>query len=234
MDKQNITMVFDDSGVISKNSRYPYFVYAGYTFIDDDSRNKARNHYKKINQGIKKELKLGKGEELKAYGLKIKYRQALYNALKKEYKQAGIVYIPKIYNSILENKNSIVRFKDYILKRIVKNRISTLINKGIIFNNIETTINIYIDEQLTCSNGFYRLKEGIQEELNHGICNFNYGVYYNNIFQIPAKIDVRFCDSKNNYLIQASDILANRLFNACIKNDQKLKNIDKAILLNFP
>ena len=83
MDKQNITMGFDDSGVISKNSRYPYFVYAGYTFIDDDSRNKARNHYKKINQGIKKELKLGKGEELKAYGLKIKYRQALYNALKK-------------------------------------------------------------------------------------------------------------------------------------------------------
>jgi len=45
----------------------------------------------------------------------------------------------------------------------------------------------------------------------NGIKNLDYGSFHPPLFTGTVNIKVKFCDSSNNYLIQASDILANRI-----------------------
>ena len=51
---------------------------------------------------------------------------------------------------------------------------------------------INIDEQSTKSNGYYNLKDGLTEELLHGISNFNYDIKYKKyiIWKIRNKINI--------------------------------------------
>ena len=94
---------------------------------------------------------------------------------------------------------------------------------------------MYIDQQHTSTDGYYTLSESISEELNHGIHNFNYGIFFAPLFKAPVKVSISFCDSSHNYLIQASDILANRIFTAYNYNLPKLtKDIPFHTHLDLP
>lgn len=177
---QKVYFYFDDSGVLHRNSNNRYFVYAGLVFIGNEPKENAKRKYRAVNSQIKKSL--GRQDELKACNLKRKYKNSLYQILKNEESAGLTVDIDRVYNSILCEKKAIHRYKDYVLKMLVKRKLEQLIKEQKLSNDEDIEIYIYVDEQPTSSNGFYGLRESIYEELRNGIHNYNYGTVHSPIF----------------------------------------------------
>ena len=229
---QEVIFFFDDSGVFHKNELSGYFVYAGYVFADRKDLDIARHKYINANKKLKKAL--GRDDELKAATLKAKHKRALYNSVKEYESMAVVVDISRLYDYVLANKKSICRYKDYILKRCVKNKLKSMITNGVISKDEDITISIYIDEQLTATNGYYDLRDSIKEELQHGVANFDYGVIHPHVFDSKVEVVIYYCDSSSNYMIQASDILANRIWISYRNQDRKLRIKANQTILTFP
>jgi len=138
------------------------------------------------------------------------------------------------YDYILSSSKSICRYKDYILKRTIKAKIKNLIDKGIISRTEDICISIYIDEQLTATDGIYGLRETIKEELQYGIKNYNYDTFYPPLFAAQVDVQVEYCESKSNYMIQACDILANRIFASYKYDKPDLRKIPNHNHLTYP
>lgn len=230
---QEIYLFIDDSGSLHKNAPDDFFIYAGYIFINKKIKEDAKRKYKILNKKLCKSLH--RNDELKACNLSKNNKRALYNVMR-NYKSFDVrVYIPYVYEKQKTDKKTIVRFKDYILKRIIKEVFKDLIDKKEVDPYLDTNIIINIDEQLTSTNGFYSLDQSILEEFTTGIENFNYGnwsikpIWFGNL-----NVMVDYCDSSHNYLIQASDILANRIFNSFRQNKPNMRNIPNHIFLEQP
>ncbi|MBL8121526.1 DUF3800 domain-containing protein [Candidatus Saccharibacteria bacterium] len=219
---QVISLYLDDSGVFTIGEKSKFFVYGGYSFTNDKDRLTAKNVYKKRVLQIKAGLGLGADDELKAAMLNAKHKRSLFEILKNYNSLDCAVNIDNVYPSILENKLSVHRYKDYVLKRLIKIEIERLISAGSVDPFRAAALRVYIDQQHTSTDGYYTLSESISEELNHGIHNFEYGVFHAPLFKAPVSVKIEFCDSKHHYLIQASDILANRAFTAYNFNLSKL------------
>lgn len=158
----------------------------------------------------------------------------MFNSINQYDSVSVIVDISKIYDNILAYKKSICRYKDYILKRCVKKKLQELITDGHISKDKDITVSIFIDEQLTASNGYYDLRDSIMEELRYGIVNFDYGIRHPHVFDSNVTINIQYCDSSKNYLIQASDILANRIWTSYRTGNKNLRLLRKHTTLTFP
>lgn len=229
---KQVFFFFDDSGVLHKNEQSGYFVYAGYVFSSRDDLDSAKREYIHANQEIKKAT--GLSGELKAARLKAKHKRSLFNSVKKYESLSAVVNISRLYDHILAEKKSICRYKDYILKLCIKNKLLELISKGVLNDSDDVDIFVYIDEQLTATNGYYDLRDSIREELQHGIANWDYGVIHPKVFNGTVKVFIEYCESKNNYLIQASDIIANRIWTSYRINNPQLRQIPNHKALTFP
>ena len=108
------------------------------------------------------------------------------------------------------------------------------IKRGILNKEDNVAIHIFIDEQLTATNGYYDLRDSIVEELQYGIVNFNYGIQHPNVFSGKVSVELKYCESKNNYLIQACDIIANRIWRSYRDNISDLRKIGNHTFLTFP
>ena len=142
--------------------------------------------------------------------------------------------INRIYSYILSDKKSICRFKDYMLKRCIRAKLEEFIRQGKISDKDDIFIQIFIDEQLTATNGYYSLRDSIIEELQHGVNNFDYGTFHPPVFHSNVDVAIRYCDSSKYYLIQASDILANRIWNSFKSGNQKMREKASHTSLTFP
>lgn len=229
---QHVYFYFDDSGVLHKNAQSDFFIYAGIVFTNCKSKDSAKRKYISVQKIIKNEL--GRFDEIKAFGLEDKHKNRLYKVMAKEESQALCVKIPHVQDRILCDKKSIHRYKDYILKRLIKEKIKDLIGKAKIDPNQDIHLHIFVDEQATASNGIYSLQQSVYEELKNGIHNFQYDRFFEPIFKAKVIVDVSFEDSSNNYLIQASDILANRIWHSYIENNSDLRKIPKHAHLLLP
>lgn len=229
---QEVYMFFDDSGVLHRNAPNRYFVYAGYAFVGNGSKDKARNRYKRTTRIIRK--KKGLEGELKAAFLERNDRHKLYRVMKNEHSMGLTVDIQRVRDSILDDKKSIHRFKDYVLKRLVKDKMNELIVNGLINPNEDVKLRICVDEQATATNGYYNFQESVYEELKNGIHNFNYSTFYEPIIFGKLELSVEYCDSNNNYLIQASDILANRIWVSFKSNSPEMREIPQHLCLRLP
>ena len=232
--KQIIHFYFDDSGVLHKNSKEQVFVYAGYVFCDKKEKDNAIRRYKALNKSLKVDLGESCGEELKGANLSRKHKNALYKVLRNDESQSLSVKIPSVYDSILSEKKAICRYKDYVLKLLIKKKLLELIDKGKICSDKPTHLVVNIDNQLTSTNGFYNLKESIYEELRYGIINHDYGTKHKNVFSNELIVETNYCDSKHHYLIQASDILANRILNSYSLKKREWREIPNNLHLIFP
>lgn len=145
-----------------------------------------------------------------------------------------MVDLSRVQSHVMLNKKSRQRFKDYALKRVVKNLFKKLLNQGLIDKgeNIELFVNI--DQQGFATNGLYGLGDGILEELKYGITNFNYGTFYPPILEGEFKVHTKSCVSENDYLIQAADILANRIWASYEKRIFELRDIPNHTFLTLP
>ncbi len=229
---QYLYFFFDDSGTLHEHNPVKKFIYAGYVFHSREELDQARRRYRTLVKKIQSSL--GRQDEIKAYGLDDKHKRALYKVLSRQESLSLSVNIPNVYQSILESPKSICRYKDYILKRAIKDKIKTMLDKGIISDSEEITISISIDEQLTATDGIYGLRETIKEELQYGIKNYDYGTFHPALFKSPVYVNVQYCESKNNYMIQACDILANRIYASYKYEKPELRQIPNHVHLTFP
>lgn len=229
---RDIYFYFDDSGVLHKNANSKYFVYAGLIFLNAQEKNKMKRLYYNVNKQIKKNANVC--DELKGCNLERKHKESLYRVIKYVESMGLTVDIERVYEEILSGKKSIHRYKDYVLKLLIKKKLESLIEKGIISPEEDVNIKIFVDEQATATDGFYSLRDSVFEELKKGINNHNYGRFYKPVFTGKVEVSVSYCDSKNNYLIQASDILANRIWTSFKKDIEEMRKIPNHLCLRLP
>lgn len=231
-EKQIVNVFLDDSGVFTKGQD-DYFVYAGYVFVGSAAKDEAKRRYRSLSDSIRK--KIGHTGELKAKHLAgTKHKRALAKVLEDYESLTCVITLPSIKQSIMENKLSIHRYKDYAIKITIKRKLETLINAGHIDPIKDTELNIYIDEQHTSTDGFYNLKESIREEFVNGIRNLDYGSFHPPLFSGEVVIRVQFCDSSSNYLVQASDILANRMHTSFNYSLPALRQLPRLHIVRLP
>lgn len=230
---QKVYFFFDDSGVLHPKEKSGFFVYGGYVFVNREELDSAKRQYINANKALK--AKLSRCDELKAAGLDPKHKRSLYMAVRKYESISCSVEIRRVYTSIVSNKKAICRYKDYVLKRCVKAKLKDLIKKGKIRADEDVAIEVNIDEQLTATNGYYSLRDSIKEELQHGISNFDYGTFHSPVFEAQVDVSVKYCESKSNYMIQASDILANKIWTSFrLSKYEDVSNIPNHLHLTFP
>lgn len=229
---QHLYFFFDDSGILHATNRVGYFVYAGFVFTSRDQLDNAKRKYKSLLIKIKKELQCT--DELKAAALGKKHRRALYNVLRSERSLSVEVHIPRVYERILCSGKSICRYKDYILKMLVKKEIERIIRSGEISADSDIFIHIAVDEQLTATDGIYGLRASVKEELQSGISNYNYGHLHPPLFNATVEVEVKYCDSKCDYMIQAYDVLANRIYCSYKFDNVSLRDIPNHYSLHQP
>lgn len=195
-------LFLDDSGQLHKN--YPhgdFFVYGGLLVKESDFHG-INQSYKRLVRKIKNEKQIS--GELKTNIMDSDTRRRLLNKLSKySCEQIFIsVYVPDLVRIDFRKKKDVVRYKNYIIRRLVEK----LINSKKIPKSCDKII-INIDNQNVAHSSIDSLEDHL----------FN---YFNeeNYYQIHRKYDttsfnadftVSFKDSETNYLIQAADLLAN-------------------------
>ncbi len=216
--------------MLHKNSKERFFVYAGYIFLSKHEKDDALIAYRRAA----KILQDGTTKEIKAFGTRGENKRYLLSQL--SYCESFSCTVDKklLYTSIMDNRKSIHRFKDYCIKRAAKAKLSELINRGLIKSNKPTYLRFFIDKQHTSTDGTYNLRESMREEFLNGIANFDYGIKLPSLFSSRLRIDTDFCDSKTHYLIQASDILANAIFAQHNFSPKLSPKIEHHLKITFP
>lgn len=228
---QNLYFFVDDSGVLHKNEPSGVFVYGGYVFSEREMLERKKREYKGLAKRICKELNIA---EAKACHIKPKHKRALMNVMKGTHSFSCVVDIERLYDFILSDKRSIHRYKDYALKLIIKRKLQEKIVLGLVDPNLPLTVHLMIDEQATASNGYYDLKDSIYQELVNGVVVGDFSRRFEPILFGGLTLHVEYCSSHSNYLVQASDILANRVWVGTARQKFKLLQIDKHQRLHLP
>lgn len=233
---QLICINIDDSGKLVNTERVS--VYAGIVFISKKEKDKFITQYRSIVQSIKcnyckKDISKcqnnKKCPELKHNMLKPCYKRQLMNYIKKYSTACCIINNDKIYGSIKENRASKGRYLDYAIKLLIKEIIKELIDEKRINPNLPIKLVINIDEQTTKTNGYYSLRDGIYEELKHGIINYNYGCIHKPIVNSNLEVIICYQKSDKSYLIQASDLIAGTVRKVYLRNIKNLTEIPRKI-----
>lgn len=228
---QTITFYVDDSGVLHTNESSGYFVYGGYVFLDRKHREKKTRQYKSLARKICEDLDV---PEAKASCLKPKHKRALMNVMKDVESFSVVTDISKMYKRIMTTKSSRHRFKDYALKIAIKRKLEVLIREGKVDPKVPTHLNILIDEQPTATDGVYSLEESIFEEFSVGFSSFDYSAEKPRLFHSKFVVSIKFKSSHSDYMIQASDILANRVWNLSGKQNLDALKLDNHNSIDCP
>ncbi len=214
---QELFVYLDDSGVLHRNAKEQYFIYAGYIFTSISEKDKALLRFYDAVCKIKRKTR----GEIKASQVKPLVKSFLNDKMNRFESLSCVVDKTRVYDRILDCSQSIHRYKDYCIKLMAKAKILNLIERGLVDPNIDTIVHFYIDEQPTTTDGRYSLQEGIFTEFSAGTQNFATHTFYEPIFRRQCIITTEICDSKENYLIQAADFLANSIF---IDNNRRKKS----------
>lgn len=258
MIEQEIHIYMDDSGQLTKNNpQQSIFVYGGVYFLSKEEADDFSRQYKSIVNSIKPKYcndfshdntitehfcKTHNSAncnyncpELKSSKLAVQHRRHLLNFIKKYNTSVVVVNNAKLKDHIFENKASVGRYKDYAIKREVKNIIEKLISENKIDSSKPVKIFLNLDQQTTISNGYYDLEHTIKEELQYGIFNYNYGIMYPPILS-EVFIKIKYKNSYYSYNIQAADLLVGEIrhkyYNYLQNNDFALYRRQTAFLKN--
>ena len=215
--EQIIYISLDDSGKL--NNKEKYLVYAGLFFTNKKELEHFKALYKNIRNQIAKKDIYKDVEELKGYTLKSKDRLRLLRFVHK-YSTAGLIVDNSkiIKQDILISKDAKGRYRDFVIKLLIKDIIIDLIKNKKIDPYKSIVLIINMDQESAKTNGRYRLDEGIYEELIKGIANYNYGFKTTPILFSNLKVKIYTQNSKDSIIIQASDIVANNIWRNMINN----------------
>ena len=144
------------------------------------------------------------------------------------------IKISNLKSYILADKKSRQRFKDYALRRIVKKLFQSLIDQGLVDPEQEIELHVNIDQQGFATNGLYGLGDAFLRNYTKVSTILIMELFYPPILTGDFNVLTRSCVSENDYLIQAADILANRIWNSYVQNNVSLRTIPKHIHLWLP
>ena len=210
---QIIYLAVDDSGQLSKSDNIMTF---GGIILFENEINDFKINYEKIVMSLKNKYK--RYNELKHSNLKSKHLNLFCNYLNNFLSFGVIINNKAIYNNIMNNSKAKGRYLDYAIKLMLKNVIDCLIKDKLINPYINLILNIYVDQTSYLSNGYYNLKDSIYEELRYGMSNIKNNINFKNIIYSKLTINLSYRDSKKDYLIQASDLIAGEIRKNYIKN----------------
>jgi len=199
----------DESGVFDHLHNDTY-VYGGLIFVSRDERDNYNRKYIGAERNIAKAYE--HGMELKACAIKNKHKMKLFNATKDCIRFGAIVDEHAVEKNIYNHKLSKQRYLDYVYKIALKNAFIGMKNDSLIrFEDIRT-LNIFVDEHTTATDGRYELRQSLIQEFKLGTHNQNYSTFFPPIFTNLKDVKLYYCNSSKNALVRASDIIANRLF----------------------
>ncbi len=211
MKQQEIYINLDDSGKLT--NKEIVCVYGGIIFLSKKDKDKFITQYRSIINDIKckychANICNQTCPEIKNTNIKASDKRRIMNYIKKYYVIALVIKNKEIYEHILNNKGAKGRFIDYAIRRVIKESIKSLIKKKRVDASKSLKLIINIDEQSTKNNGYYNLKDGLFEELKHGIANYNYGHIITPILHGDFTISLNYQNSSKSYVVQAADLLA--------------------------
>ena len=233
---QEIYINLDDSGKLTTKEKV--CVYGGIVFLSKKDKDKFITQYKSIINSIKckychKASCDNLCPEIKNTNIKPTDKRRLMNYIKKYFVIALVIKNDTVYEHILSNKRAKGRFIDYALRRVIKESIKNLIKNHEVNAYQNTKLIINIDEQSTKNNGYYNLKDGLFEELKHGIANYNYGGIITPIIYGEFTLSLCYQNSTNSYVVQAADLLAGTIrhksLQALISNDDSYEELSKFV-----
>ena len=224
----HIFVYSDESGVFDKVHN-DYFVFAGIICFGKSEKDNWIRRYSSVERTLRKSNSL-KDIELKACILDNKQKGTLFRSLNNYSKFAVINKQKNVFDSIYKDKKSKQRYLDFAYKIAVKNAFEFAIKNNEIKSNEVTDLHFYVDEHSTATNGRYELRESLEGEFKNGTHNWNYTTYFPPLFENLNSVDVVFCNSKQHYLVRASDIIANRIYYLSRQNNlvklQSIKNLN--------
>lgn len=215
----NLFIYSDESGTFSKKSKL--FLFAGYIFVSKEQKDKHLFWFKQKEKAFK--IKNNISNELKGSKITIEQKATLTKKLNNVFKFSVVINIKDIYDSILSSKRTKQRYLDFAYKLGLKNALNKMIRKRIINPDEVTNMFIFQDEHTTATDGFYELKSSLKQEFKDGIIDIE-GFYHEPLFKNLKSLEVKLCNSKNNTLIRASDLLCNLIWTN-INNDNKIRNL---------
>ncbi|MEG1142873.1 MAG: DUF3800 domain-containing protein [Clostridia bacterium] len=225
---QTIYINLDDSGKLTAKEKIT--VYGGIVFFTKQEKDKFITQYRSIVNDMK--CKYCNNiitcnnlcPELKSSNIKPSDKRRLINYIKNYYTVACIINNEFIYKHIISNKSSKGRYLDYALRLFIKSIILDLIKNNLINPHNPVKLILNVDEQATKSNGYYNLKDGLIEELIHGISNFNYNLQYAPILYNSLDIELSYLKSDKSLVVQAADMIAGQVHNKTLLNQDNYLN----------
>ena len=220
-------LYLDDSGNLHVNSGNKYFFYGG-LLVKESNKNKLKNNYRKRVRSIL-DNNTSYGDEIKGFNVKNRHRKHLLENLKTNNTQVFIAIDQEQCPDLdRKSKKDIVRFKNYTIKYMIVG----LFIKG--YLNECSELRVIMDNQ----NIAVSAKNSLEDYLHNCI---NYEKYFQKDtktreFLVDKKITitVEYCDSKQNYLVQAADLLVNTMWKYYEKGIDFTEYIQKnAVFVDF-
>ena len=232
--EQVIYINLDDSGKLTRKEKIS--VYGGLVFLSKDERDRFIVQYRSIVNDVKcKYCSLDRDKcskkcpEIKNTNIMVSDKRRIMNYIKKFFTISLVIQNDKIYDYIIENKASRGRYIDFTLRVLVKRTIEELIRLGKIDSTKPLKIILNIDEQTTKSNGYYNLRDGIYEELVHGIYNYNYDKSFKPILNSNLELAITYQDSGKSYAVQGADLIAGTIRKVSISALEENVSLDNKL-----
>ncbi len=229
-DYQEIFINMDDSGVLHSNERC--CVYGGIVFTNKINQECFERKYKCILKKIRccycrSDISrcVHICPEIKDTNIKPSHKRWIWNLIKKETCFAVIIDNKKVCSSIMNNKVSRGRYRDYTQRIIIKKVIQKLISNKVINPNLNVKLVIRIDQQATATNTNRDFVSDIEKELTVGMTNFEYNIIHKPIIFSEIIIDLKYVLSHKHVSIQSSDFIAGETRRLIISD------LDKTIML---
>ena len=121
---------------------------------------------------------------------------------------AVIINNKRVHASIMNDKDSRGRYRDYTQRILIKKVINKLIQEGKINPNLPVKLIIRIDQQATATNTNRAFVKDIEKELTMGMTNFEYNMVHRPILFSKVSINLMYVLSHKHISIQASDFIA--------------------------
>lgn len=207
----DIFIYSDESGVFDKKHNKIY-VYGGLILLGKASKDEWTRRYIAAERCIGDSNRYPKTAELKASLLSNKDKHKLVRSLNNCYKFGAVIKQERVLDRIFNSKKDKQRYLDYAYKIGLKRALEQLLDEGIIQNSEVSNLRVYVDEHTTATNGIYELREGLEQEFKNGTYNWNYGIYYNPLFENLQSVEVNFCNSASTTLVRAADHVANEIY----------------------
>ena len=202
-------------------------------FLSKGAKETAERKYIAAEKVIRNRENKTASQEIKATAITNTNKGKLYRSLNGVHKFGLVVDQKRVLDSIFSNKKSKQRYLDYAYKISVKRKFEQLINTGEIDPLKVRRLYFFVDKHSTATDGYYELREALEQEFRYGTYNINYSKFYPPIFPNLIDVQLHFCNSATKTLVRAADIVSNKIYHSAVSYNT-LKNNERLLITRLP